>query len=62
MLLTIPLFTINLTSVLIKEALSTVSCRDLSEWINETFGLSMLSQRKTVFNRPFDDIKVALKN
>ena len=50
MLLTIPLFTINLTPKLIKQALSTVSYRDLSEWINDLFGLSMLSKRKTVFN------------
>lgn len=59
MLLTIPLFTINLTSDLIQEALSLVSCHALSEWLNDVFGLSMLSQRKTVFNASFDDMEVA---
>jgi hypothetical protein len=58
-LLTIPLCTINLTSELIEQALSTVSCHELSEWLNEVFGLSLLSQRKTVFKASFDDIKLA---
>ena len=58
-LLTIPLLTMNLTSELIKQALETVRCRDLSEWINEVFGQSMLSKRKAVFDRSFDDTKVA---
>jgi hypothetical protein len=57
-LLTIPLLTMDLTSDLIKQALETVRCRDLSEWINEIFGQSMLSKRKAVFDRSFDDIKV----
>jgi hypothetical protein len=58
-LLTIPLLTMNLTSEVIKQALETVRCRDLSEWINEVFGQSMLSKRKAVFDRSFDDTKVA---
>ncbi len=58
-LLTIPLSTMNLTSNVIQKALSTVRCRDLSEWINKVFGTSMLSKRKAVFNRSFDDMKVA---
>jgi hypothetical protein len=57
-LLTIPLLTMDLTSDLIKQALETVRCRDLSEWINEIFGQSMLSKRKAVFDRSFDDMKV----
>ena len=57
-LLTIPLLTMNLTSNVIKQALETVHCRDLSEWINEVFGQSMLSKRKSVFARSFDDMKV----
>ncbi|MEA5536692.1 hypothetical protein [Crocosphaera sp. XPORK-15E] len=51
--------TMDLTSDLIKQALETVRCRDLSEWINEIFGQSMLSKRKAVFDRSFDDMKVA---
>lgn len=58
-LLTIPLSTMNLTSNVIKKALETVRCCDLSEWINEIFGQSMLSKRKAVFERSFDDMKVA---
>jgi hypothetical protein len=59
MLLTIPLCTIDLTSELIQKALSTVPCHKLSEWLNDVFGLSMLSKRKTVFKATFDDMKVA---
>ena len=57
-LLTIPLLTMNLSSNVIKKGLETVRCRDLSEWINEVFGQSMLSKRKAVFDRSFDDMKV----
>ncbi len=58
-LLTIPLCTMNLTSDVIKQALETVSCRDLSEWINEVFGQSMFSKRKAVFALSLDDMKTA---
>ena len=58
-LLTIPLLTINLTTNVIQKALSTVRCRDLSEWINEIFGQSMLSKRKVVFAGSTDDMKTA---
>ena len=57
-LLTIPLLTMNLTSNVIKQALETVHCRELSEWINEVFGQSMLSKRQSVFGRSCDDMKV----
>jgi NAD-dependent SIR2 family protein deacetylase len=50
MILTIPLATMNLTVEVVKQALSTISGKDLSEWINEVFGQSMLSQRQTLFS------------
>ncbi|MDJ0592497.1 MAG: hypothetical protein QNJ72_21310 [Pleurocapsa sp. MO_226.B13] len=49
MLLTIPLATINLTRDVIKKALETVQVMDLSNWVNDVFGQSMLSKRKTLF-------------
>ena len=58
-LLTIPLLTMELTTNIVQEALSTVRCRDLSEWIDEIFGQSMLSKRKAVFAGSTDDMKTA---
>jgi hypothetical protein len=50
MLLTIPLATMNLTAEVVKQALSTISYKALSEWVNEVFGQSMLSQRQILFS------------
>jgi hypothetical protein len=49
MLLTIPLATMNLTAELVKQGLQAITGKELSEWINEVFGQSMLSQRQTLF-------------
>ena len=46
MLLTIPLSTIDFSHSFIQKALSTVRMTDLSQWVKDTFGFSMLSQRK----------------
>ena len=51
MLLTIPLTTMNLTKDVIKKALSRVRGVDLSQWVNDVFGQSMFSKRKTLFAR-----------
>jgi len=59
MLVIIPLFTMNLTDDVIKKALETVRSLDLSQWISETFGQSMLSKRKSVFSTSFDDMEIA---
>ena len=59
MLLIIPLFTMNLTHDVIKKALETIRSIDLSQWINQSFGQSMLSKRKTVFSTFFDDMEIA---
>ena len=49
----------KLTTNIVQQALSTVRCRDLSEWIDEIFGQSMLSKRKAVFAGSTDDMKTA---
>ncbi len=49
MVLTIPLATMKLTTDVIKKALETVRGIDLSQWINDVFGQSMFSKRKTLF-------------
>jgi hypothetical protein len=50
MLLTIPLSTRELTTDLVKKALESIRGIDLKNWVEEVFGLSMLSKRKTVFS------------
>ncbi len=50
LLLTIPLSTVNLTNQFIQEALTTISSSDLSQWVNQTFGQSLLSKRKYLFS------------
>ena len=57
MLLTIPILTMNLTKTLIKQALETIRGLDLSEWVNEIFGQSMLSKRQAVFSSANGDMK-----
>ena len=57
MLLTIPLTTMNLTQDVITKALETVRGADLSQWINDVFGQSMLSKRQTLFAAVNGDIK-----
>jgi hypothetical protein len=59
MLLTIPILTMNLTKTLIKQALETIRGLDLSEWVNEIFGQSMLSKRQAVFSSADGDMKTA---
>ena len=57
MLLTIPLSTMNLTRDVIKQALETVRVIDLSQWVNDVFGQSMLSKRQTLFSASNSDMK-----
>jgi hypothetical protein len=57
MLLTIPLATMNLTKNVIKKALETVRGIDLSQWVNDVFGESMLSKRKSIFSSSNSDMK-----
>ena len=57
MLLTIPLTTMNLTQDVITKALETVRGADLSQWINDVFGQSMLSKRKTLLAAANSDMK-----
>jgi len=48
MVLTIPLFTVNLTPQRIKLALETISMSDVLAWAKQTFGQSMLSKRRNL--------------
>ncbi len=49
--LTIPVFTSNITSDLVKKAMESVRDIDVAEWSNQVFGQSMLSKRRAVFNQ-----------
>lgn len=59
MLLTIPLFTINFTTDVVKTALETVRDIDLQEWVDQVFDQSMLSKRKTLFSAANSDMESA---
>ena len=49
MLLIICLSTMSLTANVVKTALETISFADVEAWLNEVFGQSVLSKRKTLF-------------
>ena len=51
MLLTICLSTMDLTNTVVKNALEAISFTDVEAWLAEVFGQSMLSKRKTLFER-----------
>ncbi len=50
LLLTIPLSTVKITRPFLRDGLTTVTNSDLSQWVNNTFGQSMLSKRKHLFS------------
>ena len=50
LLLTIPLSTVKITRQFLRDGLTTVTNSDLSQWVNNTFGQSMLSKRKHFFS------------
>jgi hypothetical protein len=55
MLLTICLSTMNLTNTVVKDALESTSFAEVEAWLDEVFGQSTLSKRKTLFSELFDD-------
>lgn len=57
MLLTICLSTIDLTTAVVKNALSTISFADVEAWLDEVFGQSTLSKRKMLFSSDYEDTK-----
>jgi len=59
MLLTICLSTMNLTTTVVKNALSTISFADVEAWLAEVFGQSTLSKRKTLFSADYQDTRTA---
>lgn len=48
-LLMIPLFTTEITSELVKEAMESIQCKDVDKWALEVFGQSMLSKRRACY-------------
>lgn len=59
MLLTICLSTMNLTNTIVKNALEAISFTTVEAWLDEVFGQSMLSKRKTLFSELADDTETA---
>lgn len=57
--LSICLSTMNLTALVVKEALETVRFLDVEDWSAQVFGQSMLSKRKIVFPASTDDTETA---
>lgn len=49
LVLTIPLCTINITSSFVKQAMESVSIRDVERWVNDAFGDSTLSRKRAFF-------------
>lgn len=58
-ILTIPLCTLSITGELIKNAMATISERDVENWANSVFGQSAISKRREAFSSPKKDTKVA---
>ena len=50
MILTIPLFTTQLTPQRVKQALETIRITDVKAWAKQLFGQSMLSKRRSLLN------------
>lgn len=59
MVLIIPLCTIQLTAVNIKEAMEKIRTRDVEAWSQQVLGQSMLSKRKAMLARHPSDTKIA---
>lgn len=51
LVLTIPLCTIKITEQFIKDAMESVSIKDVENWATEVFGQSTLSKKKEVLNQ-----------
>jgi len=62
MVLTIPVFTSEITSDLVKKAMESVSRTDVDEWSDRVFGQSTLSKRRTVFDQQKTTQKVHEKS
>ena len=48
--LTMPVFTSSINLLEVKEAMESVSDKDLKKWLNENIGQSLFSKRKEVFS------------
>jgi hypothetical protein len=58
-ILTLPLCTLSMTGEFVKNALESVSEKDVENWNNDVFGQSALSKRREAFSLPKPDTKVA---
>lgn len=58
-ILTIPLSTLSITGEFVKNALESVSERDIENWAKDVFGQSVLSKRREAFQQQKKDTKVA---
>lgn len=58
-ILLIPLFTLKITTSLVKKAMESISFANVDSWIKSVFGSSMLSQRRTLSLPPTPDTETA---
>ena len=58
-ILLIPLFTIEITTDLVKEAMEAISFIDVNSWAKSIFGISMLSQKRNLKSAAVPDMEPA---
>jgi hypothetical protein len=58
-ILLIPLFTIEITTDLVKQAMEAISFIDVNSWAKSVFGISMLSHRRNLKSAAIPDIEPA---
>ena len=58
-ILLIPLFTIEITTDLVKQAMEAISFIDVNSWAKSVFGISMLSQRRNLKSAAISDMEPA---
>jgi hypothetical protein len=58
-ILLIPLFTIEITTDLVKQAMEAISFIDVNSWFKSVFGISMLSQRRNLKSAAVSDMEPA---
>ena len=54
LILTLPLFTVNLTKELVLKALENTSMEEINEWKEKNFGKTMYAKRRLIFNNSED--------
>lgn len=59
LLLTIPLYVVEITSEFVKKAMEAVRVKDVTDWVKNVLGESMLSKRKAMFKLSSQDTETA---